>query len=152
MTGLERNADVVQMSSYAPLSGARGCLAMDAQSDLVRQPALVRHAELLRAAVVRRQPWQPCPSHHHQRQRDRWRRGDYASAASGTAPGTIVVKLVNPGPVSRTVRFTFPAGLAASAGMMAAVLTGEPDAENTLGANPKVVAPADDLRRQPARA
>ena len=35
LTGLERNADVVRMASYAPLFAHVGGLAMDAELDLV---------------------------------------------------------------------------------------------------------------------
>src|SRR5262245_30272036 len=48
-----RRDDVV----IRPFIRPRGRLAMDAQSDLVRQPPLVRDAELLRAETVQREPW-----------------------------------------------------------------------------------------------
>ena len=56
MTGLERNADVVRDGVLRAAVRARRRVAVDAEPDLVRQPALVRHAELLRAAAVRREP------------------------------------------------------------------------------------------------
>ena len=56
MTGLERNSrrrgDVVLRAAVRP----RGSVAMAAESHLVRQPAVVRDAELLRAAAVRAEP------------------------------------------------------------------------------------------------
>ena len=140
MTGFERNADLVEMSAYAPLL---------AHIDAWQWTPNLIWFDNLRSFGT--------PSYYAQQMFGASRgshvlpvtingsatngaEGIYASAASGTVPGTIVVKLVNPGPVARTVRFTFPAGLAASAGMMATVLAGDPDAENTL-ANPKAVAP-----------
>ena len=37
MTGLERNADVVRLATYAPLFAHVGCLAVESRFDLVRQ-------------------------------------------------------------------------------------------------------------------
>ncbi len=55
MTGLERNADVVRMASYAPaLRQCRG-LAMDAGHDLGQQPAMLRDSQLLRANALQPQ-------------------------------------------------------------------------------------------------
>ena len=52
MTGLERNADVVRMASYAPLVRSCRRLAMGARFDLGRQPTGAAHGELLRPANV----------------------------------------------------------------------------------------------------
>ena len=59
MTGLERNGDVVQMASYAPLMAQRRRLAMEARRDLVRQSPLLRHARLLRPESLRQQHRNP---------------------------------------------------------------------------------------------
>jgi hypothetical protein len=66
--------------------------------------------------------------------------GIFASAASGTVPGTVVVKLVNPGPAGRNVRMTFPSAFVPTGGVTTTMLTGDPDAENTL-TNPRAIAP-----------
>ena len=56
LTGLERNADVVRMSVVRTALRPHRCVAVDTEPDLVRQPALIRDAQLLRAAVVRHEP------------------------------------------------------------------------------------------------
>ena len=52
MTGLERNADVVQHGIVCAAARSRRRVAVDSRRDLVRQPALLRHAELLRAGNI----------------------------------------------------------------------------------------------------
>ena len=90
MTGFERNADVVQMSAYAPLLAHIDALAVDAEPDLVRQPPLVRHAQLLRAADVRRQPGRATSSRSRiNGSAANGAEGIYASAASGDGAGTV---------------------------------------------------------------
>ena len=140
MTGFERNADVVLMSAYAPLL---------AHIDGWQWTPNLIWFDNLRSFGT--------PSYYAQQMFGSSRgnrvlpitingsavngaEGIYASASTGTVPGTIVVKLVNPGPVTRAVRFSIPPAIAASAGMTTTVLTGDPHAENTL-ANPRLVAP-----------
>ena len=94
MTGLERNADVVRMASYAPLFAHTEGLAMDARPDLGEQPARLRHAELLRPANVRHNRATLRFPSGSERQRSR---KTSRPAASASAPGT-------PRPSSRTSR------------------------------------------------
>ena len=95
---------------------------MDAESDLVRQSALVRDAELLRAADIQRQPRQRVLPVTINGNAANGVEGLYTSAASGAAPGTIVVKIVNPGTTARVARIDVGGGAAARATMT--VLTG----------------------------
>ena len=141
MTGFERNADVVQMSAYAPLL---------AHVDGWQWTPNLIWFDNLRSFGT--------PSYYAQQMfgANRGSRalpidingsgangteGIYASAAIGAAPDIVIVKLVNPGPVSRTIRFTFPPGIVARVGSTVTALAGDLHAENTL-ANPTLVAPA----------
>ena len=56
-------------------------VAVDAEPDLVRQPALVRDAELLRAAAVRREPRRDRAADHARREACDGQDGLFASAA-----------------------------------------------------------------------
>lgn len=65
MTGLERNADIVHMATYAPPLRARGGMAMASRPHLVRQSELGSHRQLLCATTVRTiQGHQRTPTHH----------------------------------------------------------------------------------------
>jgi alpha-N-arabinofuranosidase len=140
MTGFERNADVVQMSAYAPLL---------AHIDAWQWTPNLIWFDNQRSFGT--------PSYHAQQMfgANRGNRvlpitingsavngadGIYASAATGDNPGDVIVKLVNPGATTRTIRLEFP-GTTGASWPTVATLAGEPHAENSL-ANPRLVAPS----------
>ena len=63
VTGLERNSDVVEMASYAPLLAKRGLRQLVARPDLVRQLSRVRHAQLLGPTAIRAEPRRHAGAH-----------------------------------------------------------------------------------------
>ena len=107
MTGLERNADVVHLATYAPLFRPCGCLAVESGPYLVRQPPHDAHPELLRPADV----WNECryrrsPSADG-RQAGGWARQLYATASLDAPTGEIILKLVNAGSTPAQVQVNF---------------------------------------------
>ena len=145
VTGLERNADVVQMSSYAPLFGHVEAWQWT--------PNLIWFDNLRSFGT---------PSYYVQKvfSVNRGRRilpvslgeggtkvpGDlYASAASGGAGGGVILKLVNTSPARRTVRVEL-AGLGGVGRTGRAVVLTAPDlkAENSLE-EPTKIAPRESL-------
>ncbi len=140
MTGLERNADVVTMSAYAPLLAH-----IDAWQ---WTPNLIWFDNLRSFGTPSYYAQQLFGAHRGERMLPvvvngsaaNGAEGLYTSAASGRAAGSVIVKIVNPGSVQRTVRMAI-AGTAADARATATVLTGAVDGENTL-ATPRVVVPS----------
>ena len=141
MTGFERNADLVEMSAYAPLL---------AHIDAWQWTPNLIWFDNLRSFGT--------PSYYAQ-QMFGASRGSHVlpitinGSATNGAEGDLRERGQRHGPGNRRRQTREPGAgcadgsvsrsrldLAASAGMMATVLTGDPDAENTL-ANPKVVAP-----------
>jgi len=140
MTGLERNADVVTMSAYAPLLAH-----IDAWQ---WTPNLIWFDNLRSFGTPSYYAQQLFGAHRGERMLPvtvnghaaNGAEGLYTSAASGAAPGSIIVKIVNPGTTARAARIDV-GGSAAGARATMTVLTGARDGENTLAA-PRVVAPA----------
>jgi alpha-N-arabinofuranosidase len=142
MTGLERNADIVRLASYAPLF---------AHIDAWQWTPNLIWFDNLRSYGT--------PSYHVQRLFG-WHKGSrvlpaavtgaplsgleglFASATRDDATGDVIVKLVNPGPVARDVRLTLN-GATPVAGGRRIVLTGDPAAENSLG-KPAVIVPREE--------
>jgi alpha-N-arabinofuranosidase len=141
MTGLERNADIVEMSSYAPLLAH-----VDAWQ---WSPNLIWFDNLRSFGT---------PSYHVQQLfgANRGARilpvtldgaatnganGVFASASLDAASREIIVKLVNTTERPRRVRLDVPGATLAGTGR-ALVLTGAPTAENSLDA-PTTIAPAE---------
>jgi alpha-N-arabinofuranosidase len=141
MTGLERNADIVEMSSYAPLLAH-----VDAWQ---WSPNLIWFDNLRSFGT---------PSYHVQQMfgSNRGTRilpltreasatkgadGLFASAAIDAAAREVIVKLVNTTERPRAVRLDLPGVTLAGTGR-ALVLTGAPTAENSLDA-PTAVAPVE---------
>jgi alpha-N-arabinofuranosidase len=142
MTGLERNADVVQLASYAPLL---------AHVDAWQWTPNLIWFDNLRSVGT--------PSYHVQRLFGQHKgttvlpvtitglpmsgiEGVFSSASRDAATGDIIVKLVNPGPAARDVKVTL-SGVTPGAGGRRIVLTGDPSAENSLQ-RPTVIAPRED--------
>jgi alpha-N-arabinofuranosidase len=141
MTGLERNADVVQLASYAPLLAH-----IDAWQ---WSPNLIWFDNLKSAGT---------PSYYVQQLfgRNKGTRvlpvtmtgaqptgldGLFATAALDAATGEIVIKLVNPGPVPREATIALT-GATPGPGGRRFVLTGSPSAENSV-AQPTAIAPKE---------
>ena len=139
MTGLERNADIVTMSAYAPLL---------AHIDGWQWTPNLIWFDNLRSFGT--------PSYHAQRlfganlgkamlpvavggKPGNGEGGLYTSAASGEQPGSAIVKLVNTTAESKAVRFDWPAASRLAPGTVS-VLSGRPGDENTF-ADPGRVAP-----------
>jgi alpha-N-arabinofuranosidase len=146
MTGLERNADVVRLASYAPLF---------AHVDAWQWTPNLIWFDNLRSYGT--------PSYHVQRLYGRHKgsvvlptavtgaptsglEGLFASASRDDATGDVIVKLVNPGPTARDVRVTLN-GATPVAGGQRIVLTGDPAAENSLQ-RPVVVVPREEAVAQ----
>jgi alpha-N-arabinofuranosidase len=142
MTGLERNADVVHLASYAPLL---------AHVDAWQWTPNLIWFDNLRAVGT--------PSYHVQRLFGQHKgttvlpvdvlglptsgiEGVFATAARDAATGDIIVKLVNPGPAARDVKLLLN-GVTPGAGGRRIVLTGDPAAENSLQ-RPTVVVPREE--------
>jgi alpha-N-arabinofuranosidase len=136
MTGLERNADVVELSSYAPLFAH-----VDAWQ---WTPNLIWFDNLKSYGTT---------SYHVQKlfggnrgthvlPVNKPEEGLFASASLDQKAGEVIVKLVNPGPAARNVRVDLTGKRASGAGK-AFVLTGAPDAENSL-TNPATIAPTEE--------
>jgi len=142
MTGLERNADVVQLASYAPLFAHVD--AWQWTPDLIWFDNLHSYGTpsyyvqklygqnkgttVLPAAVT------GAPTSGLE--------GLFATASRDEATGDVIVKLVNPGPVAREVTLAL-AGVTPVAGGRRIVLTGDPAAENSI-ARPSVVVPREE--------
>lgn len=106
MTGLERNADVVHLATYAALCPC-GCLAVESGPYLVRQPPHDAHPELLRPADV----WNECryrrsPSADG-RQAGGWARQPLCYGLLDAPTGEIILKLVNAGSTPAQVQVNF---------------------------------------------
>jgi alpha-L-arabinofuranosidase len=146
MTGLERNADVVQLASYAPLL---------AHVDAWQWTPNLIWFDNLRSVGT--------PSYQVQRLFGQHKgttvlpatviglptsglEGVFASAARDAATGDVIVKLVNPGPAARDVKLLLN-GVTPTAGGRRIVLTGDPSAENSVQ-RPTVVAPREEALTQ----
>ena len=141
LTGLERNADVVRMSAYAPLF---------AHTDAWQWSPNLIWFDNLRSFGT--------PSYHVQQMfgSNRGARilpvtldgaaangaaGVFASASLDTPAREVIVKLVNTTDRPRTVRLDIPGATLAGSGR-ALVLTGSPNAENSLDA-PAAIDPVE---------
>jgi alpha-L-arabinofuranosidase len=141
MTGLERNADVVQLASYAPLL---------AHVDAWQWTPNLIWFDNLRSVGT--------PSYHVQQLFGQHKgttglpvtitglptsgiEGVFASAARDAATGDLIVKLVNPGPQARDVKLTLN-GVTPGPGGRRIVLTGDPSAENSLQ-RPTIIVPRE---------
>ena len=140
MTGLERNADVVRMASYAPLFA--NTEAWQWTPDLI-------WVDSLRLA--------PTPSYHVQRLFSR-NRGDhvlpaelspgaptrrlYASAVSDDAAGAVILKLVNADPAASKVTVRVEGVSRLEAGSVTTLTADMPDAANSV-ASPDTVSPRE---------
>ncbi len=141
MTGLERNADVVEMASYAPLLAH-----VDAWQ---WAPNLIWFDNLAAYGTPSYYVQQLFGAHQGTTmlpvladgQNANGKEGLYSSAALDKETGEVVLKLVNPTSAPRAVSIDLP-GARHKAGGRALVLTGQPDAENTLEA-PRRVAPVE---------
>jgi alpha-N-arabinofuranosidase len=146
MTGLERNADIVRLASYAPLLAH-----VDAWQ---WSPNLIWFDNLRSYGT---------PSYHVQKLYGQHKgshvlpaavtgapvsglEGLFASAARDDATGDVIVKLVNPGPAARDVRVTL-SGVTPAAGGRRIVLTGDPAAENSIQ-RPVVIVPREEAVAQ----
>jgi alpha-L-arabinofuranosidase len=142
MTGLERNADVVQLASYAPLLAH-----VDAWQ---WSPNLIWFDNLRSVGT---------PSYYVQQLFGQHKgttvlpvtitglptsglEGVFASAARDAKSGDLIVKLVNPGPQARDVKLALN-GITPAAGGRRIVLTGDPSAENSLQ-RPTIVVPREE--------
>jgi alpha-N-arabinofuranosidase len=146
MTGLERNADVVQLASYAPLLAH-----VDAWQ---WSPNLIWFDNLRSVGT---------PSYHVQKLFGQHKgttvlpaavtgvptsgiEGVFASASRDAATGEIIVKLVNPGPQARDIKVVL-SGATPAGGGRRIVLTGDPAAENSLQ-RPTVIVPREEAVAQ----
>ena len=146
MTGLERNADVVELASYAPLFAH-----VDAWQ---WSPNLIWFDNLRSVAT---------PSYYVQQLFGQHKGttvlpatvsglptsgsdGVFASASRDAATGDVIVKLVNPGPQAREVKLALN-GVTPGAGGRRIVLTGDPAAENSLQ-RPTIVVPREEAIAQ----
>ena len=146
MTGLERNADVVQLASYAPLL---------AHVDAWQWTPNLIWFDNLRSVGT--------PSYQVQRLFGQHKgstvlpasvtglptsgiEGLFASASRDAATGDVIVKLVNPGPAARDVKVVLN-GVTPAAGGRRIVLTGDPSAENSLQ-RPTIVVPREEAVAQ----
>jgi alpha-L-arabinofuranosidase len=142
MTGLERNADVVQLASYAPLLAH-----VDAWQ---WSPNLIWFDNLRSVGT---------PSYYVQQLFGQHKgttvlpvtitglptsglEGVFASAARDAKSGDLIVKLVNPGPQARDARLAIK-GATPGAGGRRIVLTGDPSAENSLQ-RPTIIVPREE--------
>jgi alpha-L-arabinofuranosidase len=150
MTGLERNADVVGMSSYAPLFGH-----VDAWQ---WTPNLIWFDNLRSFGT---------PSYYVQQlfgqnrggtilpvtingSKANGQDGIYASASIDAQTREVVVKLVNPGGAPRAIQLAL-SGVTRPAGKSLAVLTGEADAENSLNEPTRIAPRAGQAVPDPAK-
>ena len=146
MTGLERNADVVQLASYAPLL---------AHVDAWQWTPNLIWFDNLRSVGT--------PSYYVQQLFGQHKgttglpvtitglptsgiEGVFASAARDGATGDLIVKLVNPGPQARDVKLTLN-GVTPGPGGRRIVLTGDPAAENSLQ-RPTIIVPREEAIAQ----
>ena len=142
MTGLERNADVVQLASYAPLFAH-----VDAWQ---WSPNLIWFDNLHSVGT---------PSYYVQQLFGQHKGttvlpvtiaglptsgidGVFASAARDAKSGDLIVKLVNPGPQGRDVKLALN-GVAPGGSGRRIVLTGDPAAENSLQ-RPTIIVPREE--------
>ena len=121
---------------------AHRCLAVDAKPDLVRQPPLLRHAQLLRAADVRVEPGERVLPITQNGDAANGASGVYSSAAMDDGSREVIIKLVNPSGDSRDTVVTL-GGRSVDGEATATTLTGESTAENSL-AQPARVAPTNE--------
>ena len=122
---------------------ARRRVAVVAEPDLVRQPALGGDAELLRAEAVRTaQGDDGAAGDDHRPAHVGRTTGLFASAARDAKTGDLIVKLVNPGPQGRDVKLALN-GVTPGAGGRRIVLTGDPAAENSLQ-RPTIIVPREE--------
>ncbi|GAC1428657.1 MAG: hypothetical protein NVSMB65_01970 [Chloroflexota bacterium] len=132
MTGLERNADVVRMASYAPLFandnlsqwnpdliGFDSLMSYGSPSYYVQKLFSANHGDVV------------VPSTLH---------GDglTAVASKDSRAGTMYVTVVNTGPRPRPTRIVVDGGRVAARGTLT-VLAGSPDDQNSLGTPTRVV-------------
>ena len=146
MTGLERNADVVPLASYAPLLAH-----VDAWQ---WSPNLIWFDNLRSVAT---------PSYYVQQLFGQHKgttvlpatvsglptsgiEGVFATASRDAATGDVIVKLVNPGPQAREVKLALN-GVTPGAGGRRIVLTGDPAAENSLQ-RPTIIVPREEAIAQ----
>jgi alpha-L-arabinofuranosidase len=138
MTGLERNADVVRMASYAPLFA--NTEAWQWTPDLIWVNSLQRYAT---------------PNYYVQQLFSR-NRGDvvlptqvggvartpnggenlYASATQDEPAGDIILKVVNPGDASQSVPVNLVGAKSVAPQALETVLSGQPDDENSMPQQP----------------
>jgi alpha-L-arabinofuranosidase len=136
MTGLERNADIVELSSYAPLFAH-----VDAWQ---WTPNLIWFDNLKSYGTTSYYVQKLFGGNRgtHVLPVNKPEEGLFVSASLDQKAGEVIVKLVNPGASARNVRVDLT-GKKASGGGKAFVLTGLPDAENSL-ANPTTIAPVEE--------
>ena len=144
MTGLERNADVVVMSSYAPLFAHEDGWQWTPNLIWFDNLRVLRHAELLRAAALQPQPRRRGPA----RPVDRCAGGRRASSPGSTPlpramskAGEVILKVVNTqAEPSDRRRSGSRVQASSSPRALAITLSGELADENSLD-DPKKVAP-----------
>jgi alpha-N-arabinofuranosidase len=142
MTGLERNADVVRLASYAPLFAHvdawqwtpnliwfDNLRSFGTPSYQVQKLFGQNKGSTMLPATVTGAPAAGLD-------------GLFASASRDDVTGDVIVKLVNPGAAARDVRLTLN-GVTPVAGGRRIVLTGDPAAENSLQ-RPVVVVPREE--------
>ena len=136
MTGLERNADVVELSSYAPLFAH-----VDAWQ---WTPNLIWFDNLKSYGTTSYYVQKLFGGNRGTRvlPMNKPEEGLFASASLDEKAGEVIVKLVNTGAAARNVKVDLTGKQASGAGK-AFVLTGAPDAENSL-ANPTTIAPTEE--------
>lgn len=136
MTGLERNADIVELSSYAPLFAH-----VDAWQ---WTPNLIWFDNLKSYGTTSYYVQKLFGGNRgtHVLPVNKPEEGLFASASLDQKAGEVIVKLVNPGAAARNVRVDLTGKRTSGAGK-AFVLTGAPDAENSL-ASPTTIAPAEE--------
>jgi alpha-N-arabinofuranosidase len=136
MTGLERNADIVELSSYAPLFAH-----VDAWQ---WTPNLIWFDNLRSYGTTSYYVQKLFGGNRgtHVLPVNKPEEGLFASASIDQKAGEVIVKLVNPGAAARNVRVDLTGKQASGAGR-AFVLTGLPDAENSL-ATPTAIAPVEE--------
>lgn len=141
MTGFERNADIVRMSSYAPLFAhvdawqwTPNLIWFDNLSSYGTPSYYVQQVfGQNRGTRVLPVTIDGDAANGHE--------GLFVSAALDKSTGEVVVKIVSPGDQPREVRMTM-AGARPSAAGRTVTLTGAPDGENSLD-HPEAVRPAD---------
>jgi alpha-N-arabinofuranosidase len=161
MTGLERNADIIKMASYAPLFVNVNPGGMQWKSDLIGYDALSSYGSPsyyaqkmfsaylgtsslpLQAEGVPMQQWTPKPKKNQPAQAAREIPALYFSATRDDAKGELYVKVVNTVGTSQTVRIDLAGDRHPAAGGRQVVLAGAAPEDTNSITDPARVVPVE---------